>query len=353
MVALGFVSASNARLRELGPGLVALFVGGTSGIGEFTLKAFVQHTISPRIYLVGRSETAADRIINDCQGLNKNSKVEFIMADVSEIAEVDRVCKEIQAREKNINLIFQTQGNMNIRGRDESPEGLDRKQTLNFWGRMRFISNLLPQLKTASMTSPHFARSVSLLGAGNAFGTLDTKDIELKNSYSGSRNAAHTIIMNDDMAEQFAAREPAITFIHTEPGVVLTGAARELPIWARALLKLITPLISVFAVGSHETGERQLFHATSGMFAPARPAYNMPFASGVPLATGQAVAVGSNGQIGSGGYLVNWKGDRAQKAKLTELEESEVSKIVWEKTAEVFERVENINQGKAVEAEGT
>ena len=44
--------------------------------------------------------------------------MEFIKADVTEIAEVDRVCAEIQKKEKKINLLFQTQGNLNMRGRD-------------------------------------------------------------------------------------------------------------------------------------------------------------------------------------------------------------------------------------------
>merc|ERR1712225_189311 len=109
----------------------------------------------------------------------------------------DRACKIIREKEKSVNLIFQTQGNANMRGRDESPESLDRKQTLNFWSRMRFISNVLPQLRTASTTPPNFARSVSLLGTGNSYGTIDLKDIELKMSFSGYKNAAHTIIMND------------------------------------------------------------------------------------------------------------------------------------------------------------
>ncbi|KAG4435603.1 hypothetical protein IFR05_008912 [Cadophora sp. M221] len=349
MVALEIVNASNARLRELGPGLVALFVGGTSGIGEFTLKAFVKHTDSPRVYLVGRSETAAERIIKECEGLNKSGKVEFIKADVSELAEVDRACKVIQQKEKNINLIFQTQGNANMRGRDESPEGLDRKQTLNFWSRMRFISNLLPQLRSASTSSPNFARSVSLLGTGNSYGTIELKDIELKKSFSGYRNAAHTIIMNDFMAEQYGAREPGITFIHTEPSVVNTGFSRELPLWARVGSKLLTPLLYPFFVSADETGERQLFHATSGMYPPAKPAPNAAFASGVPLSTGSSVLTGSNGQVGSGGYLVTWKGERATKAKLSGMDHQEVSKTIWEKTAEVFKTVEKINEerGKA------
>ena len=93
-------------------------MGGTSGIGEYTLKALVENTISPRVYLVGRSEQAAERIINECKALNKDGKVEFFKADVTALAEVDRVCKEIEKREKKVNLLVQTQGNLNLRGRD-------------------------------------------------------------------------------------------------------------------------------------------------------------------------------------------------------------------------------------------
>ncbi|KAH7312931.1 hypothetical protein BKA65DRAFT_516944 [Rhexocercosporidium sp. MPI-PUGE-AT-0058] len=326
MVALDIVNASNARLRELGPGLVALFV-----------------------YLVGRSETAADRIIKECEGLNKSGKVEFIKADVSELAEVDRACKVIQQKEKSVNLIFQTQGNSNMRGRDENPEGLDRKQTLNFWSRMRFISNLLPQLRSASTHPPNFARSISLLGTGNSYGTIDLKDIELKKSFSAYKNAAHTIIMNDFMVEQYGAREPGITFIHTEPSIVNTGFSRELPLWARVGTKMLTPLLYPFFVSADETGQRQLFHATSGMYPPAKPATSAAFASGVPLPTGSSIMTGANGQVGSGGYLVSWKGERAKKAKLSGMNHEEVSRTIWEKTAEVFKSAEKINEerGKA------
>ena len=93
-------------------------VGATSGIGEYTAKAFVRNTISPHVYIVGRNQNAADRIIKECEALNRDGKVEFIKADVSEQAEVDRVCKEIIKKEKHINLLVQSQGNLNLRGRD-------------------------------------------------------------------------------------------------------------------------------------------------------------------------------------------------------------------------------------------
>jgi NADP-dependent 3-hydroxy acid dehydrogenase YdfG len=93
-------------------------VGATSGIGEFTAKAFVHNAISPRVYIVGRNQGAADRIIKECKELNKDGKVEFLKADVTELAEVDRVCQEIMKKEKHVNLLVQSQGNLNLRGRD-------------------------------------------------------------------------------------------------------------------------------------------------------------------------------------------------------------------------------------------
>jgi hypothetical protein len=68
--------------------------------------------------------------------LNKDGKVEFIKADVSELGEVDRVCKEIEKREKSINLVVQSQGNLNLRGRDGiSPLAclLEGDRLLIFW----------------------------------------------------------------------------------------------------------------------------------------------------------------------------------------------------------------------------
>ncbi|KAF4625754.1 hypothetical protein G7Y89_g12411 [Cudoniella acicularis] len=270
-ISLEIVQASNAQLRELGPGLVALFVGGTSGIGEFTLKAFVQNTISPRVYIVGRSAPAAERIIKECKELNKDGKVEFLKANVTELAEVDRVCKEIEKKEEKINLIVQTQGNLTLAGRQESPEGIDRKFTLNFYSRMRFIHNLRPLLRNASASTPHFSRTLSVLGAGDE-GKVDFNDLELKNTYSGPRCAAHTIVMNNFMTSEFASRQPETTFIHSFPSIVNTGIARELPAYVRIPMKMFLPLLSLAMVGQEETGQRQLFIATSGIYPPAKPA---------------------------------------------------------------------------------
>lgn len=170
------------------------------------------------------------------------------------------------------------------------------------------------------------------------------KDVGLQNTFSAGKCATHTITMNDLMAEQYGAREPGITFIHTYPLVVDTGAARELPLWARGGAKVLLAVLKPWVVGREETGQRQLFHATSAMFPPAWPAAKMQTARGVSLASGVSVGIGAAGQSGSGGYLVNWNGDRAKKASMPSgMKEQEVSEAIWERTAEVFRRVDQIH----------
>jgi NADP-dependent 3-hydroxy acid dehydrogenase YdfG len=111
MVALSDVEASNLRLSTTLPAkMVAVFVGATSGIGEFTMKAFAQHTTEPRIYFVGRSQDAADRIMGEVKHLNPTGEYIFTKSNVSLLKNVDDVCQQILVREEAINLLFQTQG---------------------------------------------------------------------------------------------------------------------------------------------------------------------------------------------------------------------------------------------------
>ncbi|KFY91399.1 hypothetical protein V498_05483 [Pseudogymnoascus sp. VKM F-4517 (FW-2822)] len=347
MVGLDLVHASNAQLRELGPGLVALFVGATSDIGEYTAKAFVKNALSPRVYIVGRSEPAAERIINECKDLNKDAKVEFLKADVSELGEVDRVCAEITKKESHINLIVQSQGNMNLRGRDESHEGIDRKFTLNYYSRMRFISNLLPLLQTAASKPPHFSRTLSVLSAGWE-GKLDFEDLELKTTFSRPKCATHTTTMNSLMMEEFSKRQPETTFSHSYPSGVNTGLARELPVWARAAAKVLTPLLLPLYVSQEETGARQLFIATSGVYPPAKPPKNDTLAAGIPAPKGlRTPMLGANTVAGSGAYLVNWNGEATGKQKLLQkYREDNVGATIWEHTMGIFERVVKVNQAR-------
>ena len=113
MVSLSDVQFSNSRIASTLPArLVAVFVGATNGIGEYTLKQFAKHTQQPRVYFVGRSQEAADRIVAECKALNSKGEFFFVKADVGLIGTVDDVCRDIKSKEMSINLLFLNQGTL-------------------------------------------------------------------------------------------------------------------------------------------------------------------------------------------------------------------------------------------------
>lgn len=113
MVSLSEVHTSNSLIAlSLPAGLVAIFAGATSGIGEATLKEFAKHTVKPRVYYIGRSQKAADRIATELKALNPEGEYIFVKADLSLIQSVDNICRDIKTKERTVNLLFLSMGTL-------------------------------------------------------------------------------------------------------------------------------------------------------------------------------------------------------------------------------------------------
>jgi len=82
-ISLEQVLAHNKALKQGPKWLTGVFVGGTSGIGEWTFRDFIEHTNSPRAYLIGRNRPVAEKIISDALSTNLEAKIDFIAADCS------------------------------------------------------------------------------------------------------------------------------------------------------------------------------------------------------------------------------------------------------------------------------
>jgi len=261
-----------------------------------------------------------------------------LKADVAEIGEVDRVCGEIRRKEEKdgkqgrINLLVMSQGNLNLKGWDENSSGLDRKSTLNYYSRMRFIHNLMPLLRPTTSDSSSLSRVLSILGAGHE-GYLNLDDIPLKKGFSTKKCADHTTMMNTLMVEQWAKREQRVGFAHSSPGVVNTGIGRELPLWGRIGLKVLIPLMSPWMTGLEETGERQLWIATNKTFTAKDEQGKREGES--------KGAMGVDGEFGSGGYAVNWDGEITNNKLVEELRKQGVGSKIWEHTQDVWREIEN------------
>ncbi|KAL8759482.1 MAG: hypothetical protein Q9184_003607 [Pyrenodesmia sp. 2 TL-2023] len=334
MVALSEVEASNSRIASaFPPGLIAVFVGATSGIGEYTLKQFVEHARQPCVYLVGRSQEAGKRIAAECQNLNSTGQYTFIQADTSLIRNVDNVCRDIKSKVKAINLLFLSTGT--LLSHTETAEGLHFATSVVYYSRTRFIVNLLPLLRNAS----HLRRVVTVFGAGKE-GPITTSDFQAWKVPMLSQRG-HVSSMTTLSLEALAKEAPEVSFIHNFPGVVKTNLARggEGPavFVLKQVFKVLNPLL---AMSNRECGERHTFLATSALY-PSKDAA----ANGVPLMGDLAVTRGTNGQSGSGVYSVDADGTSAGakvEALLAKFRDDGLVERVWKHTVEEFERITGV-----------
>ena len=103
MVQLDVVRACGEALVNK-QSVTAVFVGGTSGVGEYSLRALAAlHGLSGhglRVYHIGRNLTAANKIIADCKRACPVGDFNFVR-DLASLREVNLVCKEIIRAEED------------------------------------------------------------------------------------------------------------------------------------------------------------------------------------------------------------------------------------------------------------
>ncbi|KAJ7119352.1 NAD(P)-binding protein [Mycena crocata] len=266
---LSTVRAFNAKFKpSYTP--VAIFVGGTSGIGQGMAEAFARHSNgNAHIVLVGRNRAAAEVII---AGFPKPTiegvKHEFVECDISLMKNVHRVAGELRERLPKINFLVLTAGLLTMQGRNETEEGIDRKMAVHYYGRWRFIRDLLPAVESAQKAGED-GKVMSVLAAGHG-GAIDLEDLGLQKSFTLSKAAAGATTYNDLMVNDLAARYPALTFIHSYPGGVRSNLFKTSDSRLVQAFAYIIPLFSPFTYSVEASGEHQLYALLKSGPGPAR-----------------------------------------------------------------------------------
>ncbi|KAI0487006.1 hypothetical protein F4859DRAFT_467907 [Xylaria cf. heliscus] len=329
MVSYKDIQASNALINDANAPRVAVFVGGTSGIGKLTVRALVATGASTRIYLVGRrsSEERTRAFIQELQAINPKAEVIWTEGEISLLAETRRVCEVIKEKESRIDLLFLTAGYAPFGERKETAEGLEIAQSLEYYSRVLFILHLLPLLNKAEAP-----RVVDVLGGGleRANGiNLDDLDLKKPGNFSGMNAQVQYVGMNTTALEKLSSDNPNVTFIHSWPGWVNTGNVRRgldaNSMWGWFVRLFLEPLISLLSSRDDVSAQRHLFQSTSAAFG----------GRGVPWQ-------GSPGKNSletqaNGLFLVNYKCDCTPNAKVMPLLREKAVEKVWDHTHEVLQ----------------
>jgi NAD(P)-dependent dehydrogenase (short-subunit alcohol dehydrogenase family) len=107
MVNISTIRKSNAQIDSSSTPRVAVFVGGTAGIGKLTLTEIVALGTSFKAYVIG----------DELQQANPNAKIIWIDGEVSLLSEVKRICSHIKTLEGSVDLLFMTAGYAPLGGR--------------------------------------------------------------------------------------------------------------------------------------------------------------------------------------------------------------------------------------------
>jgi NAD(P)-dependent dehydrogenase (short-subunit alcohol dehydrogenase family) len=329
MVSYTEIQASNARINDTTAPRVAVFVGGTSGIGKLTVRALVATGASLRIYLVGRksSEERTNVFIQELHAINPKAEVIWTEGEVSLLAETTRVCEVIKSRESRVDLLFLTTGYARFGTRRDTTEGFEIAQSLVYYTRMLFVLYLLPLLGEAEAP-----RVVSVLAGGLMMkaATIDLDDIDLKRpgNFGGLKAHMQYAIMTTTTLDKLAEENPHVTFIHSYPGSVNTGNIKRgldpNSIMAWFVWLILEPLMGLLSFSDEESGQRHLFQSTSAAFG----------GRGIPW-KGKP-GINSLGKQADGFFLVNSKCDCTLDAKTMPLLRETVQGKVWDHTQEVL-----------------
>ncbi|KAK1242060.1 hypothetical protein MKX07_000046 [Trichoderma sp. CBMAI-0711] len=328
MVSYKEIQASNALINDATAPRVSVFVGGTSGVGKFTIRALASTGASVKIYLVGRksSEEPTRAFIQELSTINPKAHIIWTEGEVSLLADVKRVCEGIKEKEPRVDLLFLSAGYAPFGTRKETSEGLELCQSLEYYSRMLFILHLLPLLRQSEA-----GRVISVLGGGmeNSRINIDDPDLKQPGNFGAMKGQMQYIAMNTISLEKLASENPDVTFIHSWPGWVDTGNARrgwdEGSILARVFAFVVETLIYFFGFSHEESGQRHLFESTSAAFG----------GRGIPW--GGKPGVNSLGKAENGLFLADYKCDCRLNAKaMSTLREKDQGNI-WEHTKNLLQ----------------
>lgn len=179
----------------------------------------------------------------------------------------------------------------------ETAEGIHLLAALNYYARIRFITNLLPLIQHAQVL-----RRVVTVGGGGHESELDTTDFQAL-QVPVDRLRGHLTSLVTLGLESVAQAAPEVSFVHDYPGTVRTKLVEYLPEEVLRTLEFM-PI--------DESGQRQLYLATSARYPPA----DGIDALGVPMGDDVDIAVGASGAVGGGIYSIGADCEAASPAVL-------------------------------------
>jgi NAD(P)-dependent dehydrogenase (short-subunit alcohol dehydrogenase family) len=221
---------------------LVLLTGATRGIGQAAAVELARR--GAEVAIVGRDPVRVEAVASAARAAGDGAPVHEYVADLSLMADVRALAKEVRERHGQIDVLANNAGAL-FGSRKVTSEGLEQTFALNHLAPF-LLTNLLRDRLTG-------ARVVTTASDAHKSGRLDLGDLQSEQSFSAMRVYGTSKLCNILFTRELARRAPELKANCFHPGVVRTGFGKN----DNGIWRLLTTLGGPF-FRSPERGARSL-----------------------------------------------------------------------------------------------
>ncbi|MEV0248770.1 SDR family NAD(P)-dependent oxidoreductase [Nocardia sp. NPDC050712] len=198
-----------------------VITGGTDGMGKALALTYLRR--GDRVVIVGTSERKGQAILDTASELGAADRIEFIQADLSLLAENQRVLDRIGSTYEVVDALVL--GARYFRAtRFVTAEGFEANFALFYLSRYLLAHGLAAQLDRAE--APVI---LDLSGPGGPMSRIRWEDLQFELGYNADEVMGQCGKLSDLLAAAFTRRHPgsAVRYVLLHPGLTATGFTGE------------------------------------------------------------------------------------------------------------------------------
>lgn len=233
-------------------GKVVLITGGTGGIGKQTAIGLLQ--LGAQVVVVGRNPEKSKQVVEELKTLTANPKVEFLLADLSSMAEVRRLAAEVKQRLPRLDVLLNNAGGLNP-GRTKTAEGFELTMATNHLAYFVLANELIPLLEKSAP-----ARIVNVSSDAHKYARLNFDDLMADRWYHTfiqySRSKGANILFTRELARRVKDKGITVNCLH--PGMVASQFLDRGGFWS-----FVAPLVNLFAIDEVQGAKTSIYLCSS------------------------------------------------------------------------------------------
>ena len=230
-----------------------LITGATNGIGLVAARELAK--MGAGIVIVSRSAERCAAVTEQIKGETGNSRVEYIVADLSTHAGTQKTAHEFKKRHMRLDVLLNNAGAMFMQ-RQLSADGIEMTWALNHLGYFVLTMLLLDTMKNSGA-----ARIVNVSSDAHRSGKMNFDDLQMEKSYAGiaayQQSKLANILFTYELARKLEGSKVTTNVLH--PGLIRTGFNRN----NGAVMSLVMGLLAPFSRNAAEGAQTSIYLASS------------------------------------------------------------------------------------------